>query len=103
MSDPCYRVISDLENHPSRLNKEAIILAQAEAGNSEFFEGCRLALDSMVTFGLKQIPEKTNEDGTGLSWAGFNSVVQRLRNRDITGNNARSAVDAMMNTATQKE
>lgn len=103
MSDPCYRVISDLENHPSRLNKEAIILAQAEAGNTEFFEGCRLALDSMVTFGLKQIPEKTNEDGTGLSWAGFSSVVQRLRNRDITGNNARSAVDAMMNTATQKE
>ena len=103
MSDPCYQVISDLENHPSRLNKEAIILAQAEAGNSEFFEGCKLALDSMVTFGLKQIPEKTNEDGSGLSWDGFTSVMQRLRNRDITGNNARSAVDAMMNTATQKE
>ena len=37
MSEACYRVISDLENHPSRLNKEAIILAQAEAGNKEFF------------------------------------------------------------------
>ena len=32
MSDPCYSVISSLEDHPSRLNKEAIILAQAEAG-----------------------------------------------------------------------
>ena len=103
MSDPCQYVISSLEDHSSRLNKEAIILAQAEAGNHEFFEGCKLALDSMITFGLKQIPEKTNEDGTGLSWAGFNSVVQRLRNRDITGNNARSAVDAMMNTATKAE
>ena len=103
MSDPCYLVISALEDHPSRLNKEAIILAQAEAGNTEFFEGCRLTLDSMITFGLKQIPEKTNEDGTGLSWAGFTSVVERLRNRDITGNNARSAVDAMMNTATKAE
>ncbi len=103
MSDPCQYVISSLETHPSRLNKEAIVLAQAQAGNNEFFEGCKLALDAMVTFGLKQIPEKTNEDGNGLSWAGFISVVERLRNRDITGNNARSAVDAMMNTATKAE
>ena len=58
MSDPCYLVISTLEDHPSRLNKEAIVLAQAAAGNNEFFEGCRLALDPMITFGLKQIPEK---------------------------------------------
>ena len=71
MSDPCYRVISDLEDHPSRLNKEAIILAQAEFGNDEFFHGCRLALDPMITFGLKQIPEKTDEDGPGLPWDSF--------------------------------
>ena len=58
MSDPCYTVISSLEDHPSRLNKEAIILAQAEASNSEFFEGARLALDPMITFGIKQVPEK---------------------------------------------
>ena len=37
MSDPCYQVINDLEIHPSRLNKEAIVLAQAEQGNDEFF------------------------------------------------------------------
>ncbi len=103
MHDPCQNVISSLEDHSSRLNKEAIVLAQAEAGNKEFFEGCRLALDSMITFGLKQIPEKTNEDGSGLSWAGFTSVAERLRNRDITGNNARSAVEAMINTATKAE
>ncbi len=103
MHDPCQNVISSLEDHSSRLNKEAIVLAQAEAGNKEFFEGCRLALDSMITFGLKQIPEKTNEDGSGLSWAGFTSIAERLRNRDITGNNARSAVEAMINTATKAE
>jgi DNA ligase-1 len=103
MSDPCYRVISSLEDHPSRLNKEQIVAVQAESGNSEFFEGCKLALDSMITFGLKQIPEKTNEDGAGLSWSGFTSVVERLRNRELTGNTARSAVDAMMNTATKAE
>jgi DNA ligase 1 len=103
LSDPCHLVISSLEVHPSRLNKEAIILAQAEAGNTEFFKGCKLALDSMITFGLKQISEKNNEDGPGLPWDGFSSVVQRLCNRELTGNVARSAVDAMMNTATKSQ
>jgi len=37
MSDPCYSVITSLQDHPSRLNKEAIILVQAEADNKEFF------------------------------------------------------------------
>jgi len=103
MSDPCYRVISDLENHPSRLNKEAIVLAQAEAGNDEFFAGLNLAYNAMVTFGLKQIPEKKDENGTGIDWDTFNGVAQRLRNRDLTGNDARDAVAALMAQATQAE
>ncbi len=36
MDRPEY-VISALEDHSSRLNKEAIIEAQAQAGNVEFF------------------------------------------------------------------
>lgn len=103
MSDPCYRVISDLENHSSRLNKEAIVLAQAEAGNTEFFAGLNLAYNAMVTFGLKQIPEKTDEDGTGIDWDTFNGVAQRLRNRDLTGNDARDAVAALTKQATKAE
>jgi DNA ligase-1 len=103
MSDPCQYVISSLEDHPSRLNKEAIILAQAEAGNTEFFEGCKLALDAMITFGLKQIPEKTNEDGPGLSWTDFTGLASRLRNRELTGNDARDAVNQALNQSTQKQ
>jgi len=38
MHDPCQNVISTLEDHNSRLDKEAIILAQAEAGNKEFLK-----------------------------------------------------------------
>jgi DNA ligase-1 len=103
MTDPCQYVITTLEDHNSRLDKEAIIEAQAQAGNHEFFEGCRLALDSMVTFGLKQIPEKTDADGPGLPWDAFNAIVQKLRNRELTGNVARSAVDALMNTASKSQ
>ncbi len=99
----CYNVIKSLEADSSRLAKEDIVLAQAEAGNTEFFEGCRLALDSMITFGLKQIPEKKDEDGPGLSWTDFNSIVKRLRNRDLTGNNARDAVAEAVKQSTNEQ
>jgi DNA ligase-1 len=99
----CASHIWSLESHPSRLNKEAIIEAIAQEGNKEFFDGCRLALDSMITFGLKQIPEKKDEDGPGLNWHDFNVVIERLRNRNLTGNAARDAVDALIKQATEKE
>jgi DNA ligase-1 len=103
MSDPCYQVINDLEQHPSRLNKEAIVLAQAEAGNREFFEGARLALDPMITFGLKQIPEKKDEDGVGLPWDSFSLIITGFVNRSLTGNLARTTVDQMMASATRAQ
>ena len=103
MSDPCYSVISSLEDHPSRLNKESIVLAQAEAGNNEFFEGCRLALDPMITFGLKQIPEKKDEDGLGLDWNNFISLAVSLRDRHLTGNDARDAVAEAIKQSTKKQ
>jgi DNA ligase-1 len=103
MTTPCYRVISSLEDHPSRLNKEAIILAEAEAGNDELFQGFRLAYDAMITFGLKQIPEKTDVDGTGLSWDNFSLIITGFVNRSLTGNLARDTVANMMKSATKAE
>jgi DNA ligase-1 len=103
MSDPCYSVISSLEDHPSRLNKEAIIQAQAEFGNKEFFEGIRLALDPMITFGLKQIPEKKDEDGPGLPWDSFTLALTGFTTRNVTGNTARTMIETMMKSATKAE
>jgi len=103
MSEACYRVISDLENHPSRLNKEAILLAQAEASNDELFHGLNLAFNAMITFGLKQIPEKNDEDGPGLSWDVFTLVLTGFTTRNVTGNTARDAIAEMMKSATKAE
>jgi DNA ligase-1 len=103
MSDPCYSVISSLEDHPSRLNKEAIVLAQAEAGNKEFFEGCRLALDPMITFGIKQVPEKQDEDGPGLPWDSFSLALTGFVTRNVTGNTARDMIQAMMKSSTKAQ
>lgn len=103
MTDPCYSVIASLEDHPSRLNKEAIILAQAEQGNDELFQGFRLALDPMITFGLKQIPEKKDADGPGLDWDSFIFIIDGFINRSVTGNAARDTVIELMNRATVRQ
>ena len=103
MSDPCYRVISTLEDHPSRLNKEAIVLAQAEMANDEFFQGCRLALDPMITFGVKQVPEKKDEDGPGFDWDSFIVLAGGLRNRNLTGHDARDAIAEAIKQSTKNE
>lgn len=99
----CASHIWDLESHPSRLNKEAIIEVIAQEGNNEFFAGCRLALDPMITFGLKQIPEKKDEDGAGLPWDSFSLIITGFVNRELTGNLARDTVAKMMASATKKE
>jgi len=99
----CASHIWALESHPSRLNKEAIIEQIAQEGDKEFFEGCRLALDPMITFGLKQIPEKTDEDGPGLPWDSFTLALTGFTTRNVTGNTARDMIQTMMKSATKAE
>lgn len=98
-----WHVIAKLEETSSRIEKEKII--EMAAGNhvDEFFAGCRLALDSMVTFGLKQIPEKKDADGPGLDWPNFVGVVDRLVDSTLTGNAARDTIFEMMSEATNDE
>ena len=103
MSDPCQSVISSLEIHPSRLNKEAIILAQAEMGNDEFFEGVGLALNSMITFGVKKVPEHGGPDGQGLPWTAFRKLADQLSKRELTGNDAKKAIELCLGAATQSQ
>jgi DNA ligase-1 len=103
MSDPCYSVIHALETHPSRLNKEAIILAQAEFGNHEFFQGLRLALDSMITFGVKKVPTHSGPDGQGLPWTVFEDLADKLAKRELTGHDARDAIESCLTLANKNE
>ena len=101
MNSP-WDIIKELEADNSRLVKEAIVKREAEAGNDEFFAGCRLALDAMTTFGVKQIEPKT-DDGPGLSWAGFKQVADALAIRQITGNLALTAVNTIRLSATKSQ
>jgi len=95
-------IISTLEDHPSRLNKEDILRSAMEEGLDEFFEGVRMALDAMVTFGVKQVPEAT-ENGQGLAWAVFKELADKLVARELTGHAARDAIELAMNVATTEQ
>jgi len=101
MNNP-WSVVKELEADNSRLAKEAIIRREAEAGNDEFFAGCKLALDSMITFGVKKVPEST-ASGPGLPWDEFLNLVVQLSLRQLTGNAAQEAVQKAMNRSTQEQ
>jgi DNA ligase-1 len=100
MSD-CYRVISSLEDHASRLNKEAIL--EAEIDNVELFEGMRMALDNLYTFGVKKVPTHGGPDGQGLPWEAFKELCHLLYTRQLTGHDARDAIELALSASTQKQ
>ena len=101
MNNP-WNVIQELETDNSRLAKEAIIAREAEAGNDEFFAGCRLALDAMTTFGIKQVLTKEGA-GRGLSWTNFEKLTTALSTRQLTGNDAITSVNQYRLQATEEQ
>ena len=96
-------IIRRLEEHNSRLNKEAILADAVELGLDEFFDGVRMALDPLVTFGIKQVPVKDWDEGQGLAWPVFVDLTNKLQNRELTGHAARDAVQIAMQIATQAQ
>lgn len=86
--------IVELENNNSRLVKEAILEKAWFDGAYELFEGFRLAYDSMITFGVKKVPEIVeldDEEGT-FGWFEFLALAEQLRTRKLTGHAARDAL-----------
>lgn len=96
-------IIRRLEANDSRLDKEAILKEAVDEGLDEFFEGLRLALDTMITFGVKQVPIKHEDAGQGLPWGVFLQLATDLQHRNLTGHAARDAIKLAMDVATQKQ
>lgn len=99
----CDSIIRSLEDHASRLNKEAILEAQAKDNNLELFEGLRLALDSLITFGVKKVPKHGGPDGQGLPWSAFKELCNLLYTRQLTGHDARDAIELALSASTQSQ
>ena len=114
-----WEIIQELEATNSRLDKEKIL--KDNWRNKEFKEGLQLALDSMNTFGIKQIPEKVGGEeenwpepitwiidrnandkdifqtgDTYLTIHDFRAVCKEFKDRTKTGNAAKDCVDGMI-------
>jgi len=99
-------VIKQLEAHNSRLDKEEILYGAMEEGLDEFFEGVRMALDPLITYGVKQVPEKAENEvlsAQGCAWPVFKELADKLIARELTGHAARDAIELVMNTATAEQ
>lgn len=101
MQKSCYQIISELEADNSRLAKEAII--QEHADNVELFEGFRMALDNLYTFGVKKVPLHGGPDGQGLPWVAFKELAHLLYTRQLTGHDARDAIELALSTSTKDQ
>ena len=94
-------VIAKLEADNSRLGKEAILNRAMEEGLDEFFEGVRMALDPLVTFGVKQVEELDSEwAGQGCEWKVFKELADKLIARELTGHAARDAINLVKSSCT---
>jgi DNA ligase-1 len=93
-----FQIIQELEADNSRLAKEAII--EREKDNAELFEGLHLALSPYVTFGVKKVPKHSGPDGQGLPWEAFRELCHLLSTRQLTGDDARSAIELALSAST---
>ena len=98
-----FNIIKELEADNSRLAKEAILAREASANNTEFFEGVRLALDNYITFGVKKVPTFTGPDGQGLPWEAFKELCELLYTRQLTGNEAKNAIELALSASTETQ
>ena len=95
-------ILVEIAATDSKNEKQAIIRREAAAGNDEFFRGLLGTFDTMITYGVKQIPEAT-ADGKGLQPNTFWGLAKDLADRKLTGDAARNAINFARMKATMQE
>ena len=95
-----WEIIQKLESDNSRLFKESVVADNIIS--EEFTVGLQYALDSLVTFGVQQVPF-SEADGKGLLDKEFYAVADKLVARELTGHAARDAIQELCDTATNEQ
>lgn len=99
-----WEIIQILESNNSKNFKQEIIAEHID--NDEFVYGLKKALDPLVTFGTRDVPEKVSENGHsvfGLTQMDFEQLVYNLETRGLTGHAARDAILHAMSCAKKDE
>ena len=93
--------IKNLNESDSRLHKEDVlrkVLSAATLGDYDsqvFLSLVNAAYNPMITWGIKKVPDTMGIVDAENPWAEFSDLLNQLRLRNLTGNSARDAVDAM--------
>lgn len=93
--------VDKLNESDSRLHKEDVIkqaLSAALLGNTvsdNFLMFLRACYNPFVTFGIRQVPTTSNITNAENPWESFTELLSQLALRDLTGNDARDAVESM--------
>ena len=95
-----WEIIQKLETDNSRLFKESVVADNIIS--EEFTVGLQYALDSLVTFGVQQVPF-SETDGKGLLDKEFYAVADKLVARELTGHAARDAIQELCDNATNEQ
>ena len=95
-----WEIIQKLETDNSRLFKESVVADNIIS--QEFTVGLQYALDSLVTFGVQQVPF-SETDGKGLLDKEFYAVADKLVARELTGHAARDAIQELCDTAKNEQ
>ena len=109
-----WNTIQQLEADNSSLAKQAILkpvldyVAEstgtvADYTDNDFIMGVQLALDPMVTFGVKQVPIREGKDGEGYPMKEFEELASQLQLRHLTGHDARDAIFQAMKLSTNEQ
>lgn len=95
-------IITRLAETPGRLDKEEILRSAFLSGHREFFAAAKIALDPLVTYGVKKVPSIDEADdgapGT-LDFKAFMALGSKLIARDLTGHAARDAIIDALNAS----
>ena len=95
-----WNVIQKLESDNSSLFKQSVIKDNID--NVDFIEGAKMALDPLVTFGVKQVPF-SETDGPGVDDIEVGMVFVKLIKRTLTGHAARDAIQELCDKATNEQ
>ena len=109
-----WNTIQQLEADNSSLAKQAILKVALEYKaeqtgtvanytENDFILGTQLALDPMISFGVKQVPIREGADGEGLPMKEFEELSSSLIERTLTGHDARDTIIQYMEMATNEQ
>jgi DNA ligase 1 len=93
--------VQKLNESDSRLHKESILrqaLSMAAIGDvvaDNFLTLLSVTYNPYITFGVKQVPAAEAKENATNPWEEFNSLLDKLGHRELTGNAARDQLLAM--------